>query len=123
MRKQIVHISVHQTSKVIAAMHAAMFSVLFVLPTVLGHLFHGKIISGLLILIFVPFFIWLFMYIGYVIACWFYNLVVSWTGGIEIELKDIAVQPETLLIKEQNHEMNFEAKDGPPDTEKPIEKL
>ena len=50
MRKQIVHISVHQTSKVIAAMHAVMISVLFVLPTVLGHLFHNQVIGRIQVL-------------------------------------------------------------------------
>lgn len=97
MRKQIVHISVHQTSKVIAAMHAAMVTVLFILPTALGHWFHGQIVSGILILLLVPLFIWLFMYIGYVIACWFYNLVIPWTGGIEIEFADIAVQAKSVV--------------------------
>lgn len=89
MKKQITHISVHQTSKVISAMHTAMLSVLFVLPTVLGHLFNGMILAGILILIFAPFLLWLLMYIGYVIACWFYNAVIPWTGGIEIDVKDV----------------------------------
>jgi hypothetical protein len=123
MRKQIVHISVHQTSKVIAAMHAAMISVLFILPTVLGHLFHGKIVPALLILLLVPFFIWLFMYIGYVIACWFYNLVAPWTGGIEIEVKDIGLQPEPIVTKSEIIEAAPEQKEGPSETNGPIEKL
>lgn len=123
MRKQITHISIHQTSKVIAAMHAAMISVLFVLPTVLSHLFHGKIISGLLILILVPFFIWLFMYIGYVIACWFYNLVVRWMGGIEIEVKDISVQTEVLNPQEPAEVAPAERQDVHSESEGPVEKL
>lgn len=123
MRKQIVHISVHQTSKVIAAMHAAMISVLFVLPTVVGHFFHGKIVSALLILIFVPFFIWLVMYIGYVIACWFYNLVIPWTGGIEVDVKDIELQPEVTAVNRGATEVSPERKEGAPETNGPIEKL
>lgn len=51
--------------------HAAMLFVLFVLPTVLGCFFKAQIISGLLILTVVPFFLWFFMYSGNVIACWF----------------------------------------------------
>jgi hypothetical protein len=93
MRKQIVHISIHQTSKVIAAMHAVMIAVIFVLPTFLGHLFNGQVIMAFAILIFIPLLLWLLMYIGYVIACWFYNLVVPWTGGIEFNLVDLDVQP------------------------------
>jgi hypothetical protein len=99
MRKQIVHISIHQTSKVIAAMHAAMISVLFVLPVVLGHWFHGEIAVGFLIFIFIPLFIWLFLYIGYVIACWFYNLVVPCTGGIEFDMIDISVPQKQTIQK------------------------
>jgi hypothetical protein len=93
MKKQIVHISIHQTSKVIAAMHAVMITVIFVLPTFLGHLFNGQVIMAFVILIFLPLLLWLLMYMGYVIACWFYNLVVPWTGGIEFNLVDLDAQP------------------------------
>lgn len=95
MKKQIVHISVHQTSKIIAAMHAAMITVLFILPTVVGHWLHGQLFTGILILILLPLFIWLLMYIGYAIACLFYNLVIPWIGGIEIEIADVKV-PEYI---------------------------
>lgn len=94
MKKQIVHISIHQTSKVIAAMHAAMITVLFILPSVLGYLYHGHVILSLFMLILLPLLIWVLMYIGYVIACWFYNLVIPWTGGIEVEVKDLGVLSE-----------------------------
>lgn len=93
MRKQIVRISIHQTSKVIAAMHAAMFTVLFILPLALGQMFHHHVGTGLAIFVFVPLLSWLFMYIGYVVACWFYNLVVPWTGGIEIDVAELKTQP------------------------------
>lgn len=120
MRKQIIHISVHQTSKVIAAMHAAMITVLFILPTALGHWFHGQIISGILILILLPLFIWLLMYIGYVIACWFYNLVIPWTGGIEVEVADTALklEPAVKTAAEENV-VKPEQVDVPPD-ERPL---
>jgi len=97
MKKQIIHLSVHQTSKVIAAMHAAMIAVLFILPTALGYWFQGHVVWGVLILIFLPLFIWLMMYIGYVIACWFYNLVIPWTGGIELDVIDMP-EPSTLAV-------------------------
>jgi len=122
MRKQIVHISIHQTSKVIAAMHAAMVTVLFILPTVLGRLFHGKIISSIVILIIFPFFIWLLMYIGYVIACWFYNLVVPWMGGIEIEVKDIGLKSE-VITQNQTIETNPELSGNQSESNGLIDKL
>ncbi len=92
MRKQVVRISIHQTSKVIAAMHAAMITVLFILPAALGQIFHEDVGGGLAILILGPLFSWLLMYIGYVVACWFYNLVVPWTGGIEIDTDEVRTQ-------------------------------
>jgi fatty acid desaturase len=86
MKKQIVHISVHQTSKVVAAMRAAMTAALFVFPLSLGYWFQGHVVFGVILLLFIPVIFWLLLYIGYVIACWFYNLVIPWTGGIEVEV-------------------------------------
>ncbi len=98
MKKQIVHISIHQTSKVIAAMHAAMMTVLFILPSVLGYWYQGHVILGMILLILLPLFMWILMYIGYVVACWFYNLVVPWTGGIEVEVLDAGMSPERNVV-------------------------
>lgn len=89
MKKQVVHLSIHQTSKVIAAMHAAMMTALVVIPSVIGYLLNGQVGSALLVLFVLPLFFWLLLYVGYVIACWFYNLVVPWTGGIELEVKEV----------------------------------
>jgi len=99
MRRQITHISIHQTSKVIAAMHAVMITILFILPNALALFYNYHLFTGLLVLVLTPFFIWALMYIGYIVACWFYNLVVPWTGGIEFDTDDLtAVQPVTQTI-------------------------
>lgn len=103
MKKQIRHLSIHQTSKVIAAMHAAMLAVLFILPTALGYIFHGYVVLGILCLLIVPWIVWLFIYIGYVIACWFYNLVVPWTGGIEFEMEDAQTPAQKVEIEEKHN--------------------
>jgi hypothetical protein len=92
-KKQIIHISVHQTSKVIAAMHTAVITVLFILPSVFGYWYHGNVIGGIVMLIFVPLFLWVLLYIGYLIACLFYNLAAPWTGGIQVEVADMGIQP------------------------------
>jgi hypothetical protein len=86
MKRQIVHLSIHQTSKVVAAMHAAMFTVMGILPAALGSIFQGNLVEGFLFLLAAPFILWLLIYIGYAIACWFYNLIVPITGGIEFDL-------------------------------------
>lgn len=96
MKKQIVHISVHQTSKVVAAMHAIPITLVFILPTVLGYWFHQQVMMGLFLLILLPLFLWFFIYLGYVIACWFYNLMVPWLGGVEVEMREIEVQPQLI---------------------------
>jgi hypothetical protein len=90
-KKQVVHISVHQTSKVIAAMHAVLITVLFILPSVIGYWYNGQVVLGFVMLILLPLFMWVLLYIGYVVACWFYNLVVPWTGGIEVEVAGIGM--------------------------------
>jgi hypothetical protein len=89
MKKQIVHLSVHQTSKVIAALQTVLITIFFILPIALGYLFQGHIMGALSTLIVFPLVIWLFMYIGYVIICWFYNLIIPWTGGIELEPESV----------------------------------
>jgi hypothetical protein len=63
-------------------------------PSVLGYWYHGDVIIGILMLILLLLFMWVLMYIGYVVACWFYNLVIPWTGGIEVEVRDIGMRPE-----------------------------
>ncbi len=78
-------------------MHTAMITILFILPTVLGYWFHGQLISGVIILILVPLFIWLLIYMGYVIACWFYNKAVPLMGGIEVDVEDMDVQPKSMV--------------------------
>lgn len=42
MKKQIIHLSIHQTSKVVAAMHTAMVTGLFILRVLVsGSVSHG----------------------------------------------------------------------------------
>lgn len=86
MRKQIAHISVHQTSKVIAAMYAAMVTIMMIIPLVLYTMSRGDFLSGLILLFIMPFFYWLIFYIAHVIGCWFYNIVAKRMGGIEFDL-------------------------------------
>ncbi len=89
MKKQITHLSVHQTSKVIAAMYAAILTVLVVLPIVIHLIFLGDYLPAILGLIFSPLIYWLILYIGHVIGCWFYNIVAKRFGGIEFEMVNV----------------------------------
>lgn len=38
------------------------------------------------------------MYIGYIIACWFYNFVIPWTGGVELEVADVISLDDPVKI-------------------------
>ena len=101
MRKQVVHISIHQTSKVVAALHAVMIATLFVLPNALALMYNRHFILGILLLVLFPLFLWAMLYIGYVVACWFYNLIVPFTGGIEVDIDNVS-SPEPLIIPSKN---------------------
>jgi hypothetical protein len=90
MKKQIIHFSVHQTSKAIASLYAAVIAVLFVFPMGLYHIFFlGNVVGGLLVIFLVPLFYWVALYIGHLIGCWFYNTVARYFGGIEFEMIDV----------------------------------
>lgn len=88
MRKQVIHISVCQTSKVIASMYTAMLFVFTLLPMATYHLYLGDIVGALATLIVGPFLYWVILYIGHLIGCWFYNLVAQRIGGIEVDLEE-----------------------------------
>ncbi|WP_068466800.1 hypothetical protein [Candidatus Protochlamydia phocaeensis] len=104
MKKQIVHLSVHQTSKVLAVMYAAVFTVFFVIPWAVSHLFQGELLAGLIVLVLMPFIYWIVLYIGYVVGCWVYNLIAARVGGIEFELQDITEQKEEKIKNEEKEE-------------------
>ncbi len=90
VRKQIMHLSVHQTSKVIASVYA-LITLLIAIPMGIYTIINGDIIGGLTMLIFLPILYWIFFYITHVIVCWVYNQVVKKLGGIELDLKDLQV--------------------------------
>lgn len=86
MFKQIVRLSVHQTSKVIALIHF-LISIIVIVPITLFLYYLSQDPQFFVYLIF-PFLNLLFSYILAVIFCWIYNLVARGFGGIEIELND-----------------------------------
>lgn len=91
MRKQVTHVSIHQSSKVIAAMYG--FIVFLVsIPVALYTAFHGDWGSALMLLIFTPLFYLIVFYIGHVIGFFIYNFIAKHLGGIEFDLKDLALQ-------------------------------
>jgi hypothetical protein len=86
MLKQLTHISVHQTSKVCAALYF-FITALFSIPLGLIALF-TDITQG------IAFFIFPFIYaiLGYIISAvtaLFYNWIVKYIGGLEFTLSEV----------------------------------
>ncbi len=86
MKKQLTHISVHQTSKVFAILYFILFA-LFAIPMGIFTALTVGVQEGLLFFAF-PFLYGVFMYIMFAILAFFYNLVASSFGGVEFSFKD-----------------------------------
>lgn len=86
MRKQIVHLSVHQTSKVIGILYFLMIFVFIVPASVILYLQSSD--PTYFLLFFYPFLFAILTYISTAITAWFYNLVARSFGGIEFDLED-----------------------------------
>ncbi len=89
MKKQVVRISILQSSKVAAALYAFMglFYSLIGIPMILFGNTEIRIMG--VIYLFMPI---LMAGIGFVFFCLFtaiYNLVAGWIGGFEVEVLDI----------------------------------
>ncbi|MFQ5729218.1 MAG: hypothetical protein ACE5GN_02520 [Waddliaceae bacterium] len=92
MKKQILHISIHQTSKVFAIIYF-VFAAIICVPLGFFTLFYGEITAAL-VMFFLPFFYLLLGYIAIAVVSWFYNLVAKSFGGVEFTLANVEDKPE-----------------------------
>lgn len=86
MKKQIAHVSLHQTAKVLSIL---LFIVLAVVSIPFGIyllLFEDRTTAAPFF--FIPFLYALFNYLFWFVYGWLYNLVAKHFGGIEFDLKD-----------------------------------
>jgi hypothetical protein len=89
MRKQLVRISVLQSSKIMTALYVLM-GFLYTLAGIPMMIFGGKQIRILgVIYLFGPIFAGIFGFIFFVIFAAIYNLLAKWLGGFEVEVKNI----------------------------------
>ena len=86
MRQQIVRLSVHQTSKVLAALYALMGLVLVPFFLVVGAASPEGAGFGLGFALLLPVIYGAFGYVFVALGCWLYNVVASRVGGIELVL-------------------------------------
>jgi hypothetical protein len=88
MKKQIVRISVLQSSKIMTALYVLtgfIYSIIGVPMIVLGS--PQVRIMGIIYL-FMPIFMGIFGFIFFVIFAAIYNLLAQWLGGVEVEVKN-----------------------------------
>jgi hypothetical protein len=86
MTRQIVRISIGQTSKVIALMYAAVALVVFVPFAIITGFATGTAgrMTGISILMMIMY--PLVVYAVTALSCWFYNWLVQQVGGVEFTL-------------------------------------
>ncbi|MFH1303874.1 MAG: hypothetical protein ABIK07_22675 [Planctomycetota bacterium] len=89
MKKQMIRISILQSSKVMTAMYALMGFIytLIGIPMVVFGSDQLRIIG--VIYLFGPLLMGFFGFIFFVFFAWIYNLLASWLGGFEFEVKNI----------------------------------
>ena len=85
--KQIHRFSVFQSSKILAIMVFIVMAIFFI-PTGIFLLFTGEREGAWLLFLLAPFLYLVGCFIFYAVFFWFYNLVASKFGGIEIEFKE-----------------------------------
>lgn len=93
MKKQITHISVHQTSKVFSIIYFLVALIIGLLAGVYflvsGELMGVSSVFGYIGGVFLAAFLYLIItYILFAISLWFYNFVARSFGGIEFNLED-----------------------------------
>lgn len=86
MRKQVLHISVHQTSKVIALLYF-LLTLIFIIPVGVFMYLYSKDPVFFLFLIY-PFIFSILCYISTAIIAWLYNRISHAFGGVEFDLEE-----------------------------------
>jgi len=92
MKKQVAHVSVHQTSKVIASVYALIIFFIALLMAIFTLVKDHDVVSALFILILMPVFYWIVFYVGHVIVLFVYNKLFKHIGGVEFEFQDSPVE-------------------------------
>lgn len=86
MRKQVIRLSIHQTSKVVAILYFLITLIITIPMTIILYL-QSQDPAFFLFFIY-PFVVLIMTYISTAIMGWFYNLVSRSFGGIEFKLED-----------------------------------
>ena len=89
MKKQIVRISVLQSSKILTALYVLMgFIYTFIaIPMIIFGNNQIRIIG--VIYLFMPIVLGIFGFVFFVVFAAIYNLLAKWLGGFEVEIKSV----------------------------------
>jgi hypothetical protein len=88
MKKQLAHISIHQTSKVIAYIYF-LLSLIILIPVAAFVLFYTQESAQAVFLFILPFFYLVCGYLATALFCFFYNKIAGMAGGIEFTLTNV----------------------------------
>ena len=89
MKKQLVRISILQSSKIMTALYVLM-GCIYTLVGIPMIIFGGKPIQIMgIIYLLMPIIMGIFGFIFFVIFAWVYNLLANWLGGFEVEIKNV----------------------------------
>ena len=89
MKKQIVRISVLQSSKILTALYVLMGFIytLIAIPMIIFGNNQIRIIG--VIYLFMPIVLGIFGFVFFVVFAAIYNLLAKWLGGFEVEIKSV----------------------------------
>ena len=89
MKKQIVRISVLQSSKILTALYVLMGFIytLIAIPMIIFGNNQIRIIG--VIYLFMPIVLGIFGFVFFVLFAAIYNLLAKWLGGFEVEIKSV----------------------------------
>jgi len=91
MKKQVISISILQSSKIMTALYF-LFGFLYTLIAIPLIIFgNGQMRVIGVVYLFMPIVMGIFGFIFFVIFAAIYNLLASWLGGVEVEVKDTGV--------------------------------
>jgi hypothetical protein len=89
MKKQLIRISILQSSKIATALYVLMGFIYAAIGTPMLIFGNEKLKILAIIYILMPIIMAIFGFIFFVIFAAIYNLLAKWFGGIEVEVKDI----------------------------------
>ena len=89
MKKQLIRISILQSSKIITTLYVLMGFIYTAIGTSILVFGSEKLKILAIIYILMPIIMGIFGFIFFVIFAAIYNLLAKWLGGIEVEVKDI----------------------------------